>query len=241
MHHSPSSDPICSSREQTFSFEANLRPKNPDSGAEEGGCVILQMEQSKQDLARSKAAQTIEPCVAYMMKHLDKPLRVSTLSALIRHSSSHFFSVFKCATGQAPIRFFIRARMQRACRLLKETAFSVKEIAALLGYDDAFYFSRLFKSIHGVAPREYRARIAASGRGEGNELMGRFQGLIGEGCRPQHFPAAQPGESSRVDESGSHPTTVLPARPRLPAAAVHTSRRLVQTNQAPFIYNKQPK
>jgi hypothetical protein len=46
--------------------------------------------------------------------------------------------------------------MQHACRLLDETGLSVKEVAAALGYDDPFYFSRIFKSVNRVAPSEYR-------------------------------------------------------------------------------------
>ncbi|HKI69808.1 MAG TPA: helix-turn-helix transcriptional regulator, partial [Verrucomicrobiae bacterium] len=59
-------------------------------------------------------------------------------------------------TGCAPIDFFIRLRMQHACKLLDGTALSVKEIAAELGYEDPFYFSRTFKSVNHVAPSEYR-------------------------------------------------------------------------------------
>jgi AraC-like DNA-binding protein len=64
----------------------------------------------------------------------------------------------------SPIDFFIRLRMNRACRLLAESSLPVKDIAAQLGYDDPFYFSRLFKSVHAVAPTEYRtSRCAGAG------------------------------------------------------------------------------
>jgi AraC-like DNA-binding protein len=46
--------------------------------------------------------------------------------------------------------------MNYAARLLETTSLNVKEIADVLGYDDPFYFSRLFKSVNGLAPREYR-------------------------------------------------------------------------------------
>jgi AraC-like DNA-binding protein len=53
--------------------------------------------------------------------------------------------------------FFIRFRMRRACRLLDTKRYSVKEVAAALGYEDPFYFSRVFKSVNGMAPSDYRA------------------------------------------------------------------------------------
>ena len=99
----------------------------------------------------------IERTVAYMNQHLNKPLRVATLAALAGMSPSHFTALFKRQTGCPPIDYFIRLRMRRACRLLEETALSVKEVAAALGYDDPFYFSRLFKAVNHAAPTDYRA------------------------------------------------------------------------------------
>ncbi len=104
----------------------------------------------------SAAVRKIEQSIAYMMQHLDEPLQVATLAAQANISESHYFALFKRQTGCAPIDCFIRLRMQHACRLLDETMLSVKEVAATLGYDDPFYFSRIFKSVNGVAPSEYR-------------------------------------------------------------------------------------
>ena len=98
----------------------------------------------------------VEQTVVYMMQNLDKPLPVSRLAALANVSCSHYFAVFKRRTGYAPIEFFIRLRMYHACRLLDATSLSVKGVAAALGYDDPFYFSRVFKSVNRVAPSEYR-------------------------------------------------------------------------------------
>jgi AraC-like DNA-binding protein len=104
----------------------------------------------------SEAVRKIGQSIVYMLRHLDQPLQVATLASRANISSSHFFALFKRQVGCAPIDYFIRLRMQHACRLLDETAMSVKEIAAALGYDDPFYFSRIFKSVHQVAPSEYR-------------------------------------------------------------------------------------
>jgi AraC-like DNA-binding protein len=104
----------------------------------------------------SEAVRKIEQSITYMLRHLDESLQVATLAAQANISASHFFALFKRQTGCAPIDCFIRLRMQHACRLLDETVMSVKEVAATLGYDDPFYFSRIFKSVNHVAPSEYR-------------------------------------------------------------------------------------
>ena len=106
----------------------------------------------------SEVAERIERSIAYMVEHLDQPLQVSTLAAQASVSPSHYFALFKRQTGTAPIDYFIRLRMNHARELLDSTCSSVKEVAATMGYDDPFYFSRVFKSVHQVAPAEYRRR-----------------------------------------------------------------------------------
>ncbi|MGO8837183.1 MAG: helix-turn-helix domain-containing protein [Limisphaerales bacterium] len=104
----------------------------------------------------SEAVRKIEQSLTYMLRHLDRPLQVATLAAQANISPSYFFALFKRQVGFAPIDCFIRLRMRLACRLLDETMMSIKEVAATLGYDDPFYFSRIFKSVNRVAPSEYR-------------------------------------------------------------------------------------
>lgn len=98
----------------------------------------------------------IEQAVGYMRECLSRSLQVPALARMANISPSHFFAVFKRQTGFAPLDFFIRLRMQRACELLESTPLSVKQVAAELGYDDPFYFSRVFKTVSGIAPTEYR-------------------------------------------------------------------------------------
>lgn len=114
--------------------------------------------------AQGRAARRIEPAITHMLQHADEPLRVSTLSAIAGISGSHFFALFKSVTGLTPIGYFNRLRMQRACALLHDPGLSIKEIASRLGYDDPFYFSRVFKLVTGMAPRNYSRMVLADGR-----------------------------------------------------------------------------
>ena len=82
--------------------------------------------------------------------------RLAELAESAGLSVPHFTNLFKKQCGFAPIDFFIHLRMFRACVLLDRTPLSVKEIAWELGYEDAFYFSRLFKSVSDLAPSDYR-------------------------------------------------------------------------------------
>src|SRR5258707_4808066 len=63
------------------------------------------------DADEPAAAAKIGRSVAYMMRHLDKPLQVATLASLANVSPSHYFALFKRLTGHAPIDFFIHLRI----------------------------------------------------------------------------------------------------------------------------------
>jgi transcriptional regulator GlxA family with amidase domain len=113
-----------------------------------------------------KAARRIESSLRYMMAHLNEPMRISMLSAMVGLSESCFFAHFKNATGHTPVKLLIRARMRWAGELLAEPNLQIKEIAGLVGYDDQYYFSRLFKLVHGLSPQHYRARKESTNEGK---------------------------------------------------------------------------
>ncbi|HEU5396664.1 MAG TPA: AraC family transcriptional regulator [Verrucomicrobiae bacterium] len=96
-----------------------------------------------------------------MLQHLDAPVEMEDVSRRVGLSISTFYYLFKRVTGVTPNAFFIRARMQRARQLLQEPDLNVKEVAARLGYADQFYFSRIFKSVNGVSPKDFRATVSA--------------------------------------------------------------------------------
>jgi len=74
-------------------------------------------------------------------------------------SVPHFSQIFRKQTGYSPIDYLIRARIQRACRLLDGTALTVAEIAKETGYEDAYYFARSFRRVMALSPRAYRKSV----------------------------------------------------------------------------------
>jgi transcriptional regulator GlxA family with amidase domain len=97
--------------------------------------------------------------IQHMMRHLNEPVRISTLAAAAGLSPSHLFSLFKLATGFTPLAFFIGLRVQRASELLADPQSSIKKVAELVGYSDRYYFSRVFRQVMGVPPGEYRRAV----------------------------------------------------------------------------------
>src|SRR5262249_52530004 len=100
--------------------------------------------------------QRIARSIAFMSLHLDERIKITQLAERAGLSASYFWVLFKQKTGCTPVNFLIRLRMYQACHLLKATDLNIKTVAAVLGYKDSFYFSRQFKSVHGVAPANYQ-------------------------------------------------------------------------------------
>lgn len=97
--------------------------------------------------------------IEYMKTNIDKKIAIEDLAGLNNMSLSHFSRLFRLSTGMPPIDYFIHLKMQRACHLLYTTNLCIKQIAAILGYEDTYYFSRLFKKSNNVSPKEYRTSV----------------------------------------------------------------------------------
>lgn len=92
----------------------------------------------------------------FMEQHYNQRIQIPVLAAQANVSVSHFFKIFKEETGCAPLVYLTRLKVERACDWLVTTAWSIKLISANLGYNDPLYFSRVFKSFIGMAPKAYR-------------------------------------------------------------------------------------
>ncbi|QJC50332.1 helix-turn-helix domain-containing protein [Paenibacillus albicereus] len=113
------------------------------------------------------ADEPLEPVRAYMEEHMREPLSLELLAELAGCSPKHFAASFKKAYGSTPREHLTRLRLAKAKQLMLRSDSRLKDVAHAVGYEDEFYFSRLFKKAHGVSPTRYmeqrRQRIAAYG------------------------------------------------------------------------------
>jgi AraC-like DNA-binding protein len=90
-----------------------------------------------------------------------EPSRRWTVEGLRRRSGlgeSRFRLIFTRATGLSPRAWIEGKRVERAARLLLESAKPIADIARDCGYEDPFHFSRAFRRVMGLSPRAYRGR-----------------------------------------------------------------------------------
>lgn len=98
----------------------------------------------------------VETVHAYMQDHIAERLTLEQLAELVDLSPSHFATRYRKLTGVSPIQHFLHLKVERACQLLDSTPLSFGAISNQLGYEDSYYFSRLFKKLMGQSPRHYR-------------------------------------------------------------------------------------
>lgn len=101
----------------------------------------------------------VERIIQFMLDHLADQHKLDDFAAQANLSPSHFSRRFRQKTGYAPIDYYIRLKIQKACELLETTDMKVGEISRSLGYKDQYYFSRIFKKIIGTSPSRYRASL----------------------------------------------------------------------------------
>jgi len=99
---------------------------------------------------------SISNSILFMKQHLNKNFSINDLAAEQKLSVSHYSRSFKQKTGTSPINYFNQLKVQKACQYLYFTDRNIKEICTELGFEDQFYFSRLFRNIIGVSPSKYK-------------------------------------------------------------------------------------
>ena len=99
----------------------------------------------------------IQVVVDYLVAHPSEPFDTEFLARMADMSPSSLRRLFKEHTGKSPGVFVRDLRMTTAARRLLVTDERISAIAYDLGFDDANYFARIFKSTFGVSPQKYRA------------------------------------------------------------------------------------
>lgn len=92
----------------------------------------------------------------YIQNHLTENLSLQSLCRNFGVSQTYMGKLFRKYTDQSFNRYLTAVRMEKAIKLMKENPdIFIKDVAAMVGYSDQFYFSRIFRSYMGVCPSDY--------------------------------------------------------------------------------------
>ena len=98
----------------------------------------------------------IKEALSYIEQNFQNDISVEDISAFCGLNRSYFGKIFHDTIGRSPQEFLISYRMTKAAELLKITSLSIADIGNAVGYPNQLHFSRAFKNVYGISPRNWR-------------------------------------------------------------------------------------
>lgn len=103
----------------------------------------------------------VREALTFVEQNFQNNISVEDIAAFCNLNRSYFGKIFRNAIGKSPQEFLISYRMTKAAELLKLTQLSIKDISNAVGYPSQLHFSRAFKNVYGLSPREWRSEHKA--------------------------------------------------------------------------------
>jgi len=116
----------------------------------------LKATQDTRQLAESSLVNSV---VYFIQDNLDKPPSLALLCAQFCVGRTYLSRIFKEATGNSPVNYWLHAKMKEAKKLLREETLNVTQISEALGFTSIHHFSRMFKRITGLSPTAYKNTV----------------------------------------------------------------------------------
>ena len=118
--------------------------------------LVQRTRQEERPTVSTYIQEEMEFARRYFNEHYNEPISIQDYAESRNMSVCYFQRNFKQIVKHTPMQYLLTIRVNNAASLLETTDYSMAEIAAIVGYEDPLYFSRLFRKIKGVSPRDYR-------------------------------------------------------------------------------------
>lgn len=100
----------------------------------------------------------VHEAMMYIERHYNQDITVAQLADWCNLDRSYFGKIFKETILVTPQEYIIRYRINMACELLKNADLSIGDVSSQVGYENQLHFSRAFKKVMGMPPREWRKK-----------------------------------------------------------------------------------
>ena len=98
----------------------------------------------------------IKEALNYIEQNFPNDISIENIASFCGLNRTYFGRIFKETVGKSPQQFLLSYRMAKAAELLKLTDLSISDIGNAVGYSNQLHFSRAYKNVYGVSPREWR-------------------------------------------------------------------------------------
>jgi AraC-like DNA-binding protein len=141
-----------------------FKEKNPDMIPVCGAMTYELLLLLSRSVELGQYPPELQKALCCIKRYLKDNLTLQKLSTASGCSAGTLQGLFKKYLNKSPIQFLISTRMKLAEQLLKNTNYTIKEIAAQCGYCNQLYFSNVFHEHYGCSPKEYRKKQTPAGR-----------------------------------------------------------------------------
>ena len=118
-------------------------------------CYLYHNFSKKKTPSEKHTDETIKNAINYMLINFNNDLSLESIAENVGVSKYHFIRKFKKTTGHTPMQYLNIQRCEIAKSLLKEN-YTIKQVAELTGFYNASYFSKVFYSLTGILPSDYK-------------------------------------------------------------------------------------
>ncbi|AZU64348.1 helix-turn-helix domain-containing protein [Neobacillus mesonae] len=106
--------------------------------------------------------KSVQKAIAFIEHHYIENISLEQVASHVHLSPNYFSNLFKKTTGSSFIEYITNLRVDKAKSMLMDLDLTIYQIASAVGYQDARYFSRVFKAISGKTPSKYRNSLLGS-------------------------------------------------------------------------------
>jgi transcriptional regulator GlxA family with amidase domain len=109
---------------------------------------------------RGLSRRALNRACSFIAENLGERFTLDDLARQAGVSRFHFARLFRVSTGDSPMAYLLKSRIERAKQMLLQDDRPVCEIAAVLGFCDQSHLTRTFRRLTGLTPREFARRHA---------------------------------------------------------------------------------
>ena len=145
---------------QHHAFDYLLKPIKEEDLTRVLTAILKERGETEEEVKHSPTYdKTIDNVVSDIREHYMEDISLTSLAAKYNISMARLSEMIKEHLQLNFSDYIASLRIQRAKELLRDESLSIQEIAEIVGYNDYFYFTKVFKKVEGISPSKYRKEI----------------------------------------------------------------------------------
>lgn len=124
---------------------------------------MSKLVETRKDVFSQKAYKSaelyLEKSIEFIENNYSNNIKINDIATYIGINRSYLTHIFKKNINISPQDFLVNYKIDKACNLLQNTDLSIKVVAKSIGYSDPLTFSKIFKKVKGLSPKNYREKF----------------------------------------------------------------------------------